>query len=441
MELERLLSLMAYRSVDRVLVKVLSANDNSKQQVYAGPGFEALNIFPNRGIERATSRVGGAIRPRFYARVDFSWLLESGEATPAPEAKLILYPRYPEVRLSGFLRRAPGAPSAVLTSREEGRVLFIGVRDADGALFGFAGTADSLLRRQLDALGLVPQVGVFRTLNATPARPTVDWRTELLSELGRVAALGWIYGKRMSAPSQTVPCDSLNCGGFTLEAELGIVANAFAEPDYHGWELKAHGVRDLVANRGGPITLLTHEPTAGYYATAGFRPFMRRHGYADRRGRPDRLNFGGIYRVGHRVPLTGLTMKLQGFDPATDVVDLVNGQLALVDDAGAVALAYPISQLLDHWSVKHALCAYVPYVRDAAGAHKRYRYGHTVRLASGTDGLRLIRAIHEGVVYYDPAPKLENASGPKPVEKRRNQLRVASADIGQLYSDIATEVV
>lgn len=439
-ELPRLLALMAARGVDRVLIKSLAANDNSKQQVYAGPGFEALNIFPNGGIAETREERGGAVRPRFVAPVRFSWLLNNGEASPAPDAKLILYPRYPEVRFSGFLRGAAGAPTDVMTSREPGRVLLIGVRGADGALFGYVDTAGSVLRRQVDGLTSAPQVGVFRLIGATPAAPVIDWRQELLKELGRVADTGWIDGKRLPAPGVIVPCNNLNCGGFTLEAELDVVENAVAEPDYHGWELKAHGVTDLVSNVGGPVTLMTQEPTAGYYSTAGFRRFMRRYGYADRRGIVDRLNFGGVYRVGVRVALTGLTMTLDGYDRVTNTVDLVAGQLALRDDAGDVALAYPIKQLIDHWSVKHALCAYVPYIAKANGV-RRYQYGHSVRLGTGTDGLRFLRAISDGVVYYDPAPKLELASTAKPIEKRRNQLRVPSALVPSLYARMTTETV
>ncbi len=440
MELPRLLAIMASRGVDRVLVKSLAANDNSKQQVYAGPGFEALNIFPNGGIEETRARVGGAVRPRFQAPVNFSWVLANAEVSRAPGAKLILYPRYPEVRLSGFLRGAAGAPSDVMTSRQPDRVLLIGVRDRDGALFGYVDTAGSVLRRQVGGLTGAPEVGVFRLISAIPAAPVTDWRHELLKELGRVATAGWIDGKRLTRPGVTVACNNLNCGGFTLEAELGVVANALAEPDYHGWELKAHGVTDLVSNAGGPITLMTQEPTAGYYATAGFRPFMRRYGYADRLGRADRVNFGGVYRVGQRVALTGLTMTLDGYDPATNKVDLVTGQLALRDDGGDVALAYPVKQLIDHWSVKHALAAYVPYIAEANGV-RRYQYGSSVRLGSGTDGLRFLRAISEGVVYYDPAPKLEQASTPRPIEKRRSQLRVASASVPSLYAAMTNETV
>jgi hypothetical protein len=31
---------------------------------------------------------------------------------------------------------------------------------------------------------------------------------------------------------------SSNCGGYTLEAELGATPNGYSEPDFMGWEIK-----------------------------------------------------------------------------------------------------------------------------------------------------------------------------------------------------------
>lgn len=38
---------------------------------------------------------------------------------------------------------------------------------------------------------------------------------------------------------------------------------------------------------------------------------------------------------------------------------------------------------------------------------RQYQYGHKVRLAQGTDSLRLLRAFAAGAMYYDPGIKLE----------------------------------
>ena len=435
--LDRMLAEMGRRGAVRVFAKLLAPNDNSKNQVYAGPGFDALNILPNSGVEEAPP-TAGSVRPRFYARLRFSWLTPSGNLSSAPDAKLILYPKYPEVRISGFLAKSAGAPSALITSREPGRPLLIGVCP-DGSLLGFADRAGSPIGRALATNAIGDEAGIFRSF-ATGADAQTDWRAVLLEELGRISAEGWIQGRRLVEPGFEVACNNRNCGGLTLEAELGIVENSKAEPDFHGWEIKGHSVRDLAGFAGGAITVMTQEPTLGIYATAGFRPFMHRFGYPDRSGIPDRVNFGGQYRVGRRVPLTGLTMYLEGFDTATGVVDLAAGKLVLRDDTGTEALGFPIRQLIDHWSTKHSLAAYVPYVaRDFEGV--QYRYASNVRLGTGTDGIRFLRAVVDGRVYYDPAPKIEGVTSGHPREKRRSQLRVASADVELLYGAMRTEVV
>jgi len=70
----------------------------------------------------------------------------------------------------------------------------------------------------------------------------------------------------------------------------------------------------------------------------------------------------------------------------------------------------------------------------------RSRTGNTpaarVRLAQRTDGLRLLKALASGAVYYDPGIKLEQASTEKPTSKKRSQFRVASKNIAALYETV-----
>jgi len=61
-----------------------------------------------------------------------------------------------------------------------------------------------------------------------------------------------------------------------------------------------------------------------------------------------------------------------------------------------------------------------------------------MRLAQGTDSLRLLRAFASGVMYYDPGIKLENASTEKAKSKKRSQFRVASKNIATLYETVET---
>ena len=122
----RILDHMAAHGATRFYAKQLAPNDNSKNQVYLGGGFGALNIIPHGEIEEDGSQVAGSVRDRAKAPVDFWWMDEKG-ISPAPDAQLILYPKYPEVRMSGFLRGAGRAPAPLMRSRDEGRVLFFGV--------------------------------------------------------------------------------------------------------------------------------------------------------------------------------------------------------------------------------------------------------------------------------------------------------------------------
>ena len=126
------------------------------------------------------------------------------------------------------------------------------------------------------------------------------------------------------------PCNASQCGGFTLEAELGIPKNSDSEPDFLGWEVKQYAVGDFDRIESSkPITLMTPEPNGGFYKDASTEAFVRKFGYADKKGRADRLNFGGRHFIGRRCPPTGLTMRLTGYDMASGkITDAESGEIA-----------------------------------------------------------------------------------------------------------------
>lgn len=64
--------------------------------------------------------------------------------------------------------------------------------------------------------------------------------------------------------------------GFTLEALLGVSANAKQSPDKHGYEIKAHG--------GSRISLMTPSPDGGHQGSHSFREFMDRFGSDGKKG-------------------------------------------------------------------------------------------------------------------------------------------------------------
>jgi hypothetical protein len=429
----QLKSLFVEAGCTRLYAKPLAENDNSKNQVYFGPDFLALNLFPNTGIFPDSS----AKNPILKAKLNFGWLLPNGQIEHAPGAQLILYPQYPEVRFSGFLRGCSRAPSGLMTSRIRGRILFLGVTRR-GEIVGFAVGPESQIASEFRSQHAQRAFGVFWQVQL-PGLPTDDEsRSRLLAELRRVNALGWIDSKQLDADGRLKPCTAPQCGGFTLEAELGIPKNSEVEPDFLGWEIKQYGVEDFERIESAkPITLMTPEPDGGFYREHDAEAFVRKFGYVDKMGRADRLNFGGRHVVGVRCPPTGLTMQLTGFDPVTGTIKDANGAVALVSDKGEVAASWSFSKLLQHWSHKHPKAVYVPSMHRIE-PRWQYAYGHKVRLAQGTDGLRLLRALACGAVYYDPGIKLEQASAERTRCKKRNQFRVASKNIAALYQSVET---
>ncbi len=426
-DLSQLTAMMEGAGVRRLFVKQVAPNDNSKHGVYLGSDFQAVNIFPNSGIESASQ---GA-NPIFKAALDFWWLDRSRHPHKAPAAQLILYPQYPEVRLSGFLKGCQEAPSKLMGSSKEGRLLFLGVAD-DGRIVAHAAGHDSAAAIQFRALENIPQEGVFFRLVLGVARFGADARERLLRELRRIHLKRWIPSKRLLTNGTEVPCNARNCGGLTLEAEFGIRPNSSTAPDFMGWELKQHAVPNLQNPAGGgPVTVMTPEPTGGFYKEKGFNKFVLKFGYADRNGKTDRLNVGGIHFVNRVQRLTDFTMTLIGYNASTGKITDGSGRIALVHSTGVEAATWAFTDLMAHWNKKHPFAAYVPSIHEKA--RNEYQYGPVVRLGEGTDFLRFLRAMADGKVYYDPGIKLEQVSTAHPKSKRRSQFRIKSADLPLLY--------
>jgi hypothetical protein len=425
-DLDRLKNMMAAAGVRRLVAKRLASNDNSKNQVYLGGGFEALNTLPFGEIYEDSSEKNQILK----APLNFRWLNPDGTTVNAPSAQLILYPQYPEVRMSGFLKGTKNAPADLMAERMAGRVLFMGIDD-NGVITGVVVSPESALAREFEAAVAGQDDRVFYELAITAA--AVDTRARLIAELKRISGLGWINSKRLRGDGSLGPCEAPNCGGYTLEAELGVKPNGFSEPDFLGWEVKQHTVSNITKpTSGGPITLMTPEPTGGFYRDKGVEAFLRKYGYADRMGREDRINFGGVYRVGAKVELTGLTMTLDGYDAASGKITDTSKGITLVDDKGNHAAVWGYTGLIKHWARKHERAVYIPsLVRNEP--QRQYQYSNSVLLGQETDFFRFLRAMSAGQIYYDPGIKLEAASTKAPKTKRRSQFRVRVQDLSRLY--------
>ena len=425
MNLKNLKSLFINNGCDEIYVKKLAPNDNSKNQVYFGGNFEILNVLPISSIE--TVEAGDWRRERFKASLNFSWITDEGNLSPAKHSQLILYPKYPEVRFSGFLLGSKNAPSELMTQRLADRLLFIGVSKS-GIVLGYVAHPESEIAKEFALEKNLGEHGVFSIIELPR---TANNRSILLQELARIHNQGWIDSKRLDSDGNILPCRASNCGGYTLEAELGVTPNGYSEPDFMGWEIKQFGVKKFENINSSVITLMTPEPTNGLYKSEGTEYFIKTYGYLDKLGRPDRMNFGGVHKAGELHPTTKLEMKLIGFDQESGKIRNSNGSISLIDQKGNEAASWSFSSMLLHWNRKHDKACYVPSLSDTKGDRK-YKYGNNVILGTGTDFQLFLGQMANGNIYYDPGIKLENMST-KPKIKKRSQFRIKSKFLPNLY--------
>lgn len=315
-----------------------------------------------------------------------------------------------------------------MTQRLYGRLLFLGVAK-NGHIYGHVSAPDSPTSREFHNYSIDDRLGVFDIIELVE---TENHREKLISDLHTIYQKGWIKSKRLDSNKNILPCEAPNCGGYTLEAELGISPNGYSEPDYLGWEVKQFGVPNFDKINSSVITLMTPEPNRGLYSEKGAKIFVEKYGYFDLVGRSDRMNFGGIHKFEKIHPRTNLKFVLIGFDSLEGKIRNVDGQIALVAQDGEIAAGWSFSTLLLHWNRKHNQACYVPSMTINDNG-KMYKYGDKIMLCNGTDFQLFLNQICVGNIYYDPGIKIEDIST-KPKIKKRSQFRINSKNLKQLYN-------
>lgn len=416
---------MCRHGAKRVVFKLLSNNDNSKNQVYFGSDFDVLRLIPHGDLVGEQTKDKGLM---FKAPLQFSWVDIHSDMPPAPApgSQLILYPKYPEVRMSGFLRGCSNAPNELMrapTPEERAlrehtpRCLILGICD-EGKILAYLAHWTSDLARDAKARiegGLVENVAtVFYELE----KPLQDSRERLLAELAIIYQRGPIRSGRLDRFGVLQEYQAKNGAGYTLESLFNIIPNGRSEPDYLGWELKSHG--------GGPVTLMTPEPDSGSYRS-DLGHFLDFYGKSS----ATRKDFTGKHLVNVEHDRSGLTLRMEGFDPDRCEVTDPEGGLILRDSAGNIAAGWTFNKMLTHWAKKHAQAAYVSYQvveRDV----RYYQYGPEIQLCKGAGLKPFLEAMYTSTIYYDPGIKME-LKGDRWVSKKRNQFRIAWKNIGKLY--------
>lgn len=436
LELDTAVDMLVANGATEILYKELPPNANSKNQVYLAPDLSDLSRIPSGSVVAQTSysTKTGQNESVFHAPVEMYWITKTGEASRAPEAKLIFYPQYPEVRMSGFLKGARYAPSTYFDKDKLGavpdRILLLGLT-SEHTIVAIVVPPDSPAAKQIRAASPHEAYGALRVLPVESPRTDTDDYLTLLSALGRIHRSGWNDSIRLDGRGVVVPCRGTNCNGNTLEALLGIRSNGIALPDFHGWEIKARGVTSSEKPGSSVVTLFTPEPDGGTYVSGGLQAFMGAYGH-DAETKHGRTNFGGIYRVGAEIKSNKkLRLELHGYNRQSQKYS-PDGAVVMVNHVGDVAMSWSFAKLLDHWKSKHAKAAFVPsqVLRDEA---PQYRFGRRVLLGTGAEFGRLLTSLSDGNVYYDPGIKLERTSEGKLISKRRSQFRVRSLNLAALY--------
>ncbi len=439
LSVENLINIFCDKGVARIYFKLLSPNDNSKNQPYMGGHITDLAFMPTGAVTESFSVSRKTKDPRrkikYSIELDYSWVSPDGRIFPAPDAKLIYYPQYPEVRLSGFVTRCGfdmgGWMDPLKNGRVPGRILFLGITES-GKILSYLAIPGSRIATEINDHSSVEVTGVFHELNVKSKLKIASSKDALLQELRRINLQNWIESKRLNSDGTARKYTAQNGGGYTLEAELGITPNGYSDPDYLGWEIKQFGVARCELIKSKPLTLMTPEPDGGFYVDQGVEAFMRKYGYVSTRI-ADRLDFTGRHMAGEICNKTGLILVTNGYDSINQEITDATGCIALIDRDGNPASIWSFRKLMERWNRKHAKAAYIPSLsRKEADKSKSYSYCNNIRLFEGTTFPRLLHALTESYVYYDPGIKLENVSS-APTSKRRSQFRVKSELLSHLY--------
>jgi len=412
--------------VTRAFFKPLSENDNSKNQIYFGSSFQVLQQIPfGKIIEFPENK-----DPNYKASVNFLWINDSGQYTPAPKTQLILYTRYPEVRLSGFLSDCSTAPREYMQppQREErmnnnakdGRVLIIGI-SSDNKVYGYLAIKNSPLAKSI--LSNLFNEDQGKTIQDFPLSglPGTE-KNELINKLHDIVNFGWHESVRLDAKGNIKSYNASNGGGYTLEALFGIIPNGIAEPDFKGWELKTFS--------GSRITLMTPEPDQGFYREKGAKEFTLKYGH----DAPNVIKyFTGTHKVDIQNVTSKMTLIISGFDFNKETIKDMSGGLHLLNNQNKPVAIWSFNELITHWSKKHSRACYVKYKSEERNGKYGYVYYSPVYLGEKTDLSYFLKTMQNGLIVFDPATKVYLNSRGNETVKARSQFRINFNNLNKLY--------
>lgn len=405
---------------DRILIKLLSPNDNSKNQIYLGGDFSALQMFPTGEVVKneGTSNKKKKTSEILKAQLPLFWLTESGQLESSKFATFILYPQYPEVRMSGMLRGCRNAPSQIIASREEGRILIFGISKSNFKVICFAlerqDHASEEIRNQI-ASEHFELTGVFYTLK--PQTRLIDMIVGKLRTIDFTVFHKTFYLTK----GQRIFTTNRNSCGTTLEGLLGIESNSLPTPDWSDWELKAVSTKKYPEPYpSSRVTLLTGEPDGGLYVT-DLNQFMLNY---TRMKDANERNFTGPWH-----------MKKGVFHDLQLSYNENESKIVLMDTSpNPIEVAsWDLAGIINHWKSKHQHAVFVPYTKDKNT--KQVKFSPLVCIGEGATFELFFSALRNGTIMLDPGVKFTyNPEKVKWDVHKRTQWRTVLKQLPTIYS-------
>lgn len=392
-ELIKVIRAMRDAGAERVLLKQLAPNDNSKNQVYIGGSEVALRELR---VDLGEAVLG---TKSFQIAQRTAWIDDMGRVVPAPGTKVIFYPQYPELRMSGFASGVPGGFSGrdLLVRRDRGRSMLVGLTPTGWLLWVGKPDPGELAGLTLSEVRGTPFFAVAERSSATP---TEIWE-ELLGRVALLAAGPVLPSVRLDRDGVTTPTTPTNphAGGWAIEAALRVPVNASPGPDYAG-------LVELKGFSGSRISLMTPEPTGGVYAQpGGKRQFLERWGLPSCDGA--KVRFNGQHRLNEPKTSNPLTLRAVGWSDATPGRYDLDAQLRLIDESGSTAASWWLKDMHAKWLEKHDQALYIQYKREGAG----FRVTGRVYRCTETDFRLFMLGLRAGSVIFDPGHSMELPSG------------------------------
>ena len=426
--LNQILEAFANNGARRVFYKKLATNDNSKNQPYFGSGWDIVSVLPLGQI----SEYPGDARPNFKCSLNLYWLNQDGELCIAPQSKLILYEKYPEVRLSGFIRGCSdkerlGRLMNPPRDNTPQRILVLGTT-RDNRILAYVRESSQSLENQLEDLSL-ENYGALTEIEIDNGIASIE---QLKTKISEIRDRGWRRAKYLVENEGVLESRLIgnhnNSHGMTLEAELGLPHNSSNKPDWRGWEFKSKKIsNESEALYAKPVTLFTPAPDGGLY-NVDFEIFINSYGRENSKI-PGRIDFTGRHYFNTICSGTQLTLKVNGYENG---IIQPGGSIMLLDLGDNIVASWSFSRLLNMWNNKHQRFVIVPSRVKNINGQTYCKYFGPIGYGIGTEFPFFLNSFIGQFIYFDPACRIPR--------KERHQFRISSSNLDSLYNQYVDNV-